>query len=86
MAASRQLRIDPEPGMNLVAKTAGLDLQTVRDAWPYLIYPATLATDTLDFCDAIEPWIAALQDRTPRDRTTLARLIDDSVVHDARLA
>lgn len=84
--ASLHLRTDPEPGMNLVIKTAGLDPQTVHDAWPYFIYPATLATDTLDFCDAIEPWIAALQDRQPRDRTTLASLIDDSVVLEARVA
>jgi len=82
--ASRQLRADPAPGWRLVAETAGLDLRTVRDAWPYFIYPATLATDTLDFCAAVEPWIAALQDRPPRDRKTLAGLIDDSVVHEAR--
>jgi sulfonate transport system substrate-binding protein len=86
MEASRHLRADPEPGMHLVAKRSGLDLQTIRNAWPYFIYPATLATDTLDFCDVIEPWIAALQDRPPRERTTLARLIDDSVVREARLA
>jgi len=84
--ASRQLRADPEPGWRLVAKTAALDLKTVRDAWPYFIYPATLATDTLDFCAAIEPWIAALQDRQPRDRKTLAGLIDASVVREARAA
>jgi NitT/TauT family transport system substrate-binding protein len=82
--ASRQLRADPEPGWRLVAKTAGLDLGTVRDAWPYFTYPATLATDTLDFCNAVEPWIAALQDRPPRDRETLAGFIDASVVRAAR--
>lgn len=84
--ASRQLRADPESGWRLVAKMADLDLQTVRDAWPYIIYPATLAADALDFCNAIEPWIAALQDRPPRDRETLAGFIDDSVVREARAA
>jgi len=82
--ASRHLRADPETGWHLVAKTAALDLQTVRDAWPYFIYPATLATDTLDFCHAIESWIAALQDRRPRVRKTLAGVIDDSIVREAR--
>lgn len=82
--ASWQLRANPEPGWHLVAKTAGLDLQTVRDAWPYFTYPATLATDTLDFCNAIESWIAARQDRQPRDRKTLAGVIEDSVVREAR--
>jgi sulfonate transport system substrate-binding protein len=82
--ASRHLRVSPETGWQLVAKTTGLDLETVRDAWPYLSYPATLATDTLDFCAAVEPWIAALQDRKPRDRKALAGLIDDSVVRAAR--
>ena len=82
--ASLQLRAEPALGWQLVAETAGLDLQTVRDAWPYFIYPATLATDTLDLCNAIEPWIAALQDRQPRDRKTLAGVIDASVVREAR--
>jgi sulfonate transport system substrate-binding protein len=83
--ASRYLRADPETGCNLVAKTAGLDLQTVHDAWPYCIYPGTLAPDTLDFCNAIEPWIAALQDRQPRDRKALASFIDDGVLREARM-
>jgi ABC-type nitrate/sulfonate/bicarbonate transport system substrate-binding protein len=82
--ASLQLRADPVRGWQLVAKTAGLDLQTVRNAWPYFIYPATLATDTLDFCNDIEPWIAALQDREPRNRKTLAGFVDASVVREAR--
>ncbi len=83
--ASRHLRADPEVGWHLVARTSGLDLRIIRDAWPCFVYPATLATDTLDFCDVIEPWIATLQDRPRRDRASLAGLIDASVVREARV-
>jgi NitT/TauT family transport system substrate-binding protein len=82
--ASRHLRTDPQPGWDLVAKHSGLDLRTIRDAWGYYQFPATLEPDTLDFCERIEPWIAALANRPPRDRATLAGLIDDSVVKEAR--
>lgn len=82
--ASQRLRVEPEPGWQLVAEAAELDLETVRDAWPYFTYPGTLAADLLDIFAREEPWVARLQNRAPRDRKTLATLIDDSVVRDAR--
>lgn len=82
--ASRQLRVDPETGWNLVAKTSGLDVETVRNAWPCYVFPATLATDLLDFCEKVEPWLAGIEGRMPRSRDLLAGLIDDSVVKQAR--
>ena len=84
IAAARHLKVEPEIGWRLVAKAAELDLETVRDAWPYFNYPGTLATDLLDIFAREEPWIAKLQKRAPRDRETLAMLIDGSVVRDAR--
>jgi len=84
IAAARHLKVEPEPGWRLVAKAAELDLETVRDAWPYFTYPGTLATDLLDVFAREEPWVAGLQNRAPRDRKTLATLIDDSVVREAR--
>jgi ABC-type nitrate/sulfonate/bicarbonate transport system substrate-binding protein len=82
--ATRRLRVEPGLGWRLVAKAADLDLETVRDAWPYFSYPGTLATDLLDVFGREEPWVARLQNRAPRDRETLATLIDDSVVREAR--
>jgi len=84
--ASRHLRVEPNLGWHLVAERSGLDLRTIRNAWPYYIFPATLATDTLDFCNAIEPWIAALQGREPRARGSLAEALDTSVLHEVRAA
>jgi sulfonate transport system substrate-binding protein len=82
--ATRYLRTDPLPGWELVEQTAQLDRRTIRDSWGHYQFPATLAADTLDFCARIEPWIAALAKRSPNDRAALARLMDDSVVREAR--
>lgn len=82
--ASRLLRVDPQPGWELVGQTSGLDRRTIRDAWGYYQFPATLTADTLDLCARIEPWIAALAKRPPNSRAALARLMDDSVVKEAR--
>lgn len=82
--ASRLLWVDPQPGWELVGQTSGLDRRTIRDAWGYYQFPATLATDTLDYCERIESWIAARAGRKPTPRETLARLMDDSVVREAR--
>lgn len=84
IAAARQLKTEPEAGWRLVAKTAKLDVETVRDAWPYFSYPGTLAADLLDTFDRQEPWIAKVQHRAPRSRAALAALIDGSVVREAR--
>ena len=82
--AVRQLRVEPEAGMRLVAEAAQLDAATVRAAWPYLSYPGTLATDLLDVFERQEPWIARTQKRAPRTRGALAALIDESIVREAR--
>jgi ABC-type nitrate/sulfonate/bicarbonate transport system substrate-binding protein len=84
ITAVRRLKVEPELGWRLVAKAAELDLETVRDAWPYFNFPGTLATDLLDIFERQDVWIAKLQNRAPRDREALAKLIDDSVVREAR--
>ena len=81
--AVQRLQQAPESGQCLVAKAAGLDLETVCAAWPYLNYPGTLATDLLDVFERQEVWIAKVQSRTPRTRAALAKLIDDSVLREA---
>lgn len=83
IAAARRLEHEPEVGRRLVARTSGLDIETVRAAWPYFKYPGTLAGDLLDVCERVEAWIAKNERRTPRAREALARLIDESVVREA---
>lgn len=84
IAAARRLKVESEAGWRLVAQAAELDIETVHDAWPRFNYPGTLAADLLDVFDRQEPWIAKIQGRAPRSRAALARLIDDSVVKEAR--
>jgi sulfonate transport system substrate-binding protein len=84
MAAAQRLKQEPEVGWDLVARAAGLDVETVRNAWPYLHYRGTLATDLLDVFERQEVWIAKIQGRTPRTRDALAQLIDDSVLREAQ--
>lgn len=83
IAASQRLKHEPELGWRLVARTAKLEVETVRSAWPYLDYPATLAADLIDVFERQEPWIAKIQARAPRDRAALGKLIDGSVLREA---
>lgn len=82
--AVESMKQDPLPAQQLVAKAANLDMDTVRGAWTRFNYPGTLATDMLDFFAKEELWIAKIQRRAPRPREELAKLIDDSVVREAR--
>ena len=83
VTAAQRLKKEPELGQKLVAKTAGLDIATVRNAWHCFDYPGTLATDLLDVFARQEPWIAKTQGRAPRSRDALSKLIDDSVLREA---
>lgn len=81
--AAQRLKERPEVGWTLVARTAALDIETVRSAWPYLDYPGTLTGDLLDVFERQEPWIATIERRPPRTRDALAKLIDRSVLAEA---
>jgi len=84
ITAAQRLKVEPEIGWRLVAKAADLDIETVRDAWPYFKYPGTLATDLLDIFERQDVWISKVQGRAPRTRQGLAKLIDGSVLREAR--
>lgn len=84
ITAAQRLKAEPESGCRLVAETARLDIETVRGSWPRFDYPGTLAPDLLDRFERQEPWIARVQRRAPRDRAALGKLIDDSVLREAR--
>jgi sulfonate transport system substrate-binding protein len=81
--AAQRLKADPERGQQLVAKTAGLDIEVVRNAWHCFEYPGTLAPDLLDVFERQEPWLARVQHRPVRAGEGLATLIDDSIVREA---
>ena len=83
IAAAQRLKHEPETGWRLVADAAGLDVETVRGAWPCLHYPGTLATDLLDIFERQDAWIAQIENRPPRTRQALATLIDGSVLREA---
>jgi NitT/TauT family transport system substrate-binding protein len=82
--AAKRLEQEPEAGWRRVAEAAKLDSDTVRGAWPYLSYPGMLATDLLDVFERQDVWIAAIEGRKPRSRDALSKLIDDTVVREAR--
>jgi NitT/TauT family transport system substrate-binding protein len=83
VAATERLRRAPQEGWQLVAHAAQLDIETVKDAWPYLTYPGTLAADLLDVLIPADVWVAKETGRAPRTRSQLSGFVDASVVREA---
>lgn len=86
IAATQRLKQEPEVGWRLVAQAAGLDVETVKAAWPQFNYPGALAGDLLDVFERQDVWIAKVQRRASRTREALAQLIDSTVLREATAA
>jgi sulfonate transport system substrate-binding protein len=61
----------------------GLQDKTVIAVWPRFSFPAAISGKLRDALGEVEPWAAAIQQRSPRARKDLAVLIDSSVVEQA---
>jgi NitT/TauT family transport system substrate-binding protein len=83
ITATERLRRAPREGWQLVAHAAQLDIETVKDAWPYLTYPGTLAADLLDVLIPADVWVAKETGRAARTRAQLSTMIDASVLREA---
>lgn len=83
IAATDELQRAPSEAQRLVAQAAGLEIETVKDAWPYLTYPARLSPELADILLPVDEWVAKETGRAPRTRGELAKLIDGSVLREA---
>jgi len=78
--ASRDMAKDPAPAQALVMQMSGHPADVVAAGWPHHRYLAGRVPDILDVLVEEERWLAAREDREPRDRETLSRLIDYSLL------
>jgi sulfonate transport system substrate-binding protein len=81
--AAGELRKDPTHAQKLVSESSGYSLDVVKRSWEHHAYIAAQVPDLLDVMVAEEKWLAVQDKRTPRDRATLAKLIDTSVLAEA---
>lgn len=82
--ASEAIAADPTRAQELVAASAGYDLETVAGTWRHHTYPGALMPDLLDVLVEEDVWVARETGRAPRTREELARLIDPTVIEEAR--
>jgi NitT/TauT family transport system substrate-binding protein len=81
--ASAALEADPTRAQALVVEAGGFDPQDVEDSWEHHAWTAGQVSDLLDVMVEQEQWLAARDERQPRPRAELARLIDTSVYQEA---
>ncbi|HWL46843.1 MAG TPA: ABC transporter substrate-binding protein [Sphingomonadaceae bacterium] len=84
IAASAAIAADPRDAQALVTTTARFSPEEVARAWPHLAFPAALPADLLDVLVGEEKWLAQQDERAPRSREALARLIDASIYEEAQ--
>lgn len=82
--AAAAIRRDGAPARELVGAIAGFPAEEVARAWPTLAFTGELPSDLLDALVAEEAWLAGRDGRPARTREALARLIDSSILEEAR--
>jgi sulfonate transport system substrate-binding protein len=81
--ASDALKAEPAQYWPHVSSIVRYSPDEIEASWPELEFPVEIIPDMLDVLVEEEPWIAARQNREPRSRDELAKLIDRSVVEEA---
>ncbi len=81
--ASEELRRDPARAKAMVVEAGEFSPEDVEDSWKHHRYEPGFPSDLLDVMVIEEQWLAQQNDRTPRSREELARLIDTSVYEEA---
>ena len=81
--ASDELRGDPARAKALVVEAGGFSREDVDDSWKHHRHEPGFPSDLLDVMVIEEQWLAKQNDRTPRSRKELAKLIDTSVYEEA---
>jgi len=81
--AAAELRGDPDRAQRLLSEASGFALEDIRKSWKHHAFTAALPDDMLDVLVEQEIWLAQQENRQPRGREELARLIDTSVYEEA---
>ncbi|CAM3628711.1 SsuA/THI5-like domain-containing protein [Bordetella sputigena] len=81
---SRELGTHPRKYWPALSKAVNAPVPVIEKTWPQFRFPARLDTESLmTVLTDMEPWAAAVQQRAPRTRQALARMMDASVARDA---
>jgi len=84
LQATAALEENPAPYWPHVSSVIGYSVEEIAASWPEMEFPADFVPDLLDVLEEEEAWVARERDRTPRSRAELERLIDRSVLAEAR--
>jgi hypothetical protein len=81
IASADAMKRDPGAAQRLVAaRMADYPVAAIQASWSHHRYLAGKVPDLLDVMVEQEQWLARIAARPPRDRQTLARLIDHSLL------
>lgn len=82
--ASGALRRNSAQAKELLVSYGGHSADQVERAWKHQTYPATLVPDLLDVLVREEQWLAASDGRQARTRAELSKLVDPTILDEAR--
>lgn len=85
-SAARTFRESPEEAQPYAAMVMNVDASLVAQFWSHENFPGKLVADFLDQIETEELCVASRENRTPRTRTELAMLLDDTPALDEALA
>jgi NitT/TauT family transport system substrate-binding protein len=86
MTAVDRMKAKPQEFWPLISSKVNCPVDLLEKSWPELHHNNNIAPDLLDVLVEEDKWVAKEKSREPRPRAELAKLIDTSVLADARKA
>jgi sulfonate transport system substrate-binding protein len=85
IASTERLQRRPREDWPLISTKLNYSPDLIAKCWPNLRFAGGLADDLLDVMEVEERWVAQERNRVPRPRAQLARLIDRSLLEEAKI-
>lgn len=83
MEATQEMNASPDRARKLVAEASGHPLEELERSWEHHTFTASFPDQMLDVLEEEEIWLANIQQRSPRSRADLEKLVDRSAFEEA---
>ncbi len=86
LKACKEASTSPDRMITLISQSSKYDEKLIHDVWKHHRFLCAIPADHLDVLEIEDQWLAKLEKRAARPRAELAKMLDSSIVEEAKKA